>query len=164
MALTDILRDYLGTAGSTPNPNAAEHYDQAVAAAPPGVVSDGIATAMRSNQTPGFGQIVSQMFSHGTPDQRGGMLSSLLNSLNPNIAAAIGGPLGSLAGSNAPITAQQAAVVTPEQVQQAATQAEQHDPGIVDRMSEFYAQHTGLVKTLGSAALTIALARMANRR
>ena len=31
------------------------------------------------------------------------------------------------------------------------------------RLGEFYAQHPELVKTLGSAALTIALAKMANR-
>ena len=30
-----------------------------------------------------------------------------------------------------------------------------------DKMSGFYAQHPGLVKTLGSAALSIALAKMA---
>jgi hypothetical protein len=29
-------------------------------------------------------------------------------------------------------------------------------------MSDFYAQHSGLVKTLGGAALTIALAKMAD--
>jgi len=63
----------------------------------------------------------------------------------------------------APITPQQASTITPEQVQQAATHAEQHAPSIIDTMSDFYAQHAGLVKTLGSAALTIALAKMANR-
>jgi hypothetical protein len=33
---------------------------------------------------------------------------------------------------------------------------------MIDQMSAFYAQHTRLVKTLGGAALTIALAKMAN--
>ena len=42
-----------------------------------------------------------------------------------------------------------------------ATHAEQHSPGIIDKMSGFYAQHPGLIKTLGGAALTIALAKMA---
>ena len=44
-----------------------------------------------------------------------------------------------------------------------ASHAEQHNPGIVDQMSNFYAQHTGLIKTLGGAALTIALAKMAEK-
>jgi hypothetical protein len=62
-----------------------------------------------------------------------------------------------------PVSPQQASQVTPEQVQDIATHAEQHSPGIVDQLSSFYAQHTGLVQTLGSAALAIALAHMANR-
>ena len=44
-----------------------------------------------------------------------------------------------------------------------ASHAEQHNPGIIDSLSSFYAEHPGLVKTLGSAALTIALAKMAQR-
>ena len=65
-------------------------------------------------------------------------------------------------GQPAAVAAQDAAQFTPEQVQQIASHAEQHSPGIVDQMSDFYAQHSGLIKTLGGAALTIALARMAN--
>jgi hypothetical protein len=55
----------------------------------------------------------------------------------------------------------QASQLAPEQVQAIASHAEQHIPGIIDKMSGFYSQHPALVKTLGSAALTIALARMA---
>ena len=46
-------------------------------------------------------------------------------------------------------------------MQAIATHAEQHSPGIIDKLSGFYAQHPGLIKTLGSAALSIALAKMA---
>ena len=60
------------------------------------------------------------------------------------------------------MTAENAAQLTPQQVQEVASKAEQHDPTIIDKMSDFYAQHPGLVKTLGSAALTIALAKIAN--
>ena len=58
---------------------------------------------------------------------------------------------------------QQASRVTSEQVQEIATHAEQHSLGIVDKMSDFYAQHSGLAQTLDSAALAIALTHMANR-
>jgi hypothetical protein len=61
------------------------------------------------------------------------------------------------------ITPQQASEISPQQVQDLANHAEQHSPGIFDKLGEFYAQHPQLVKTLGSAALTIALAKMANR-
>jgi hypothetical protein len=66
-------------------------------------------------------------------------------------------------GGGSTVTPDQAAAVTPEQVQEVAHRAEQQQPGIVDRISDFYAQHPALVQTLGSAALTIALARMAQR-
>ena len=44
-----------------------------------------------------------------------------------------------------------------------AETAKQSDPGIMDRVGGFYAQHPELVKMLGGAALAIALGRMANR-
>jgi hypothetical protein len=47
-------------------------------------------------------------------------------------------------------------------VQQIAAHAEQRNPSIIDKMGNFYAEHPGLVRTLGSAALTIALAKIAN--
>jgi nitrous oxide reductase len=76
----------------------------------------------------------------------------------------LSGALGQAAGSaSAAVSPQQASQITPAQVQEIATHAEQHSPGIVDQLSQFYAQHTGLVQTLGSAALAIALAHMANR-
>ena len=62
----------------------------------------------------------------------------------------------------AAVTPEQASQLTPEQVQAIASHAEQHSPGIIDKMSGFYAQHPGLIKTLGSAALTIALSSMAH--
>ena len=48
----------------------------------------------------------------------------------------------------------------PEQVQQIASHAEQHDHRIVDKMSVFYAEHTTLVKTLGGAQQRAAVGRM----
>ena len=38
------------------------------------------------------------------------------------------------------------------------------NPGIVQAISRFYAQHPQLVRNLGSAALSIAMGRMARRR
>jgi hypothetical protein len=53
--------------------------------------------------------------------------------------------------------------MTPTQVQDIATQAERNDPGVLDTIGGFYADHPQLVKTLGSAALAIALAGVARR-
>jgi hypothetical protein len=61
------------------------------------------------------------------------------------------------------LTPDQASQITPEQVQILANHAEQTNPGIIDQMSSFYAEHPTLVKTVGSAALAIALAKIAER-
>ena len=46
---------------------------------------------------------------------------------------------------------------------QALMEAKAADPSIVDKVSGFYAQHTTLCKTLGGAALSICLAKVAQR-
>ena len=48
------------------------------------------------------------------------------------------------------------------QVRDVAVAAQQGEPGILDRIGNFYAEHPDLVKTLGAGALMIALARFKN--
>ena len=166
--LGGLLQQYLG--GPAASGQAVDHFGQVAQTASPDLVSQGLAAAFRSDQTPPFGQMVGQLFQQANPQQQAGMLNQLLGSLGPAALAALtssgalSGILGQGTGS-APnsVSPQQATQVTPEQVQEIAAHAEQHNPGIVDSLSNFYAQHTGLVKTLGSAALAIALAHMANR-
>jgi len=62
------------------------------------------------------------------------------------------------------ITPDQASQITPEEMTQIAQHAEQAHPGAVDAVSEFYAQHSTLIKTLGGAALAIALAKLKDRQ
>jgi hypothetical protein len=97
------------------------------------------------------------------------MLNQLISGLSPAALATLtqSGVLSGMSGqvgdaSAGAISPQQATQLTPDQVGQIADNAHQQNPGIVDRMSDFYAQHSGLVKTLGGAALTIALAKIAN--
>jgi hypothetical protein len=61
------------------------------------------------------------------------------------------------------VTADQAAAITPQQVHDAVARLHEKFPGVVDRLSTFYAQHPSVVKTLGSAALSIALAKIAEK-
>ena len=166
--LGGLLQQYLGRGADQPVANAADHYQQVAQGAAPSVVSQGLAEAFRSDQTPPFGQMVAQLFAQANPQQQAGMLSQLLNGLGPAGIAALtqAGVLGAAtapaAGTAAAVSPEQAAQFTPAQVQQIADHSQQHNPGIVDQMSDFYAQHSGLVKTLGGAALTIALAKIAN--
>jgi hypothetical protein len=165
--LNSLLQQYLGASPAQPSSTASDHYQQVAQNAPPSVVSGGLADAFRSDQTPPFADMVSKMFGQASADQKAGMLNQLISALPPGALAsilgsgALGGILGA-AGGAAPIAPQDASKLTPGQVQQIAEHAEQRNPTIIDKMSDFYAQHPGLVKTLGGAALTIALAKIAN--
>ena len=164
--LGNILQQYLG-GGASGNPGRAlDDFDQIANSAPQATMAQGVTEALRSDQTPPFPQMVGQLFGHSDPSQRAGMLNQLLSAAGPGLMAALSsGALGNLfrgSQNDTPqITPEQAATLTPEQVQQIAAQAEQHNPSVVDRVGDFYAQHPTLVKTIGGAALAIVLGRVA---
>ena len=168
MGLMDILQQYANNiAGSTPS-NAQAHFDKVSTAAPPEILGQGVADAFRSDSTPPFAEMVGQMFGQSNPQQQAGVLNQLLRSIGPGVLSALaGGIFGRMTappnGVPPQLTPQQASQVTPEQVQEIANRAEQHDPGVLDKVGGFYAEHPQLVKTLGSAALAIALAGVASR-
>ena len=155
--------------------NVTDHFDKVAQSASPDLLSQGLSAMFHSDQTPPFGQMAGQLFGQANPGQQAGMLNQILAGMGPGVLASLlngaqGGGLGAILGqltqggaAPAAITPDQASKLTPEQVQVIASHAEQHNPGIVDEMSSFYAQHTGLVKTLGGAALAIALAKMAEQ-
>ncbi len=165
-SLNDVLKNYSG--GQTQNTaNAAEHFDQVAQAAPHNVIAEGLAAAFRSDQTPAFGNLVGTLFGQSNGEQKAGILNQLLASVGPGALAQLAGNAGltRLPGTaGQPITPDQAQTVPPDVVQQLASHAEKSDPSIVDKASAFYAQHSSLVKTLGGAALTIALAKVAERQ
>ncbi|MBV9624951.1 MAG: hypothetical protein JOZ14_13335 [Acidobacteria bacterium] len=160
------MKQYTG--GATPDTaTATEHFDQVAQAAPQSLIAEGLSAAFRSQQTPAFGNLVGQLFSQSNGDQKAGILNQLIQSVGPgNLAQLPGaGMLASVLGGGArEITPQQAQNISPETVQQIAAHAEKTDPSIVDKASSFYAQHTTLVKTLGGAALSVALAKVAERQ
>lgn len=172
--LGGLLQQYLGNnAQPQYREQATDDFQQMAQHAPPEMVEQGIAEAFRSDQTPPFPQMVGELFGNSNSHQQAGMLNQLLGG-NPGLLGALGGSgiLGGLLGGllnrqndqqSVNITPEQASQLTPEQVQQLAQQAEQENPGIIDKMGSFYAAHPGLVNTIGSAALSIALAKIAQR-
>ena len=170
MSFMDILKQY-----AQPNPanaaTSATHFDQVAQSAPPEQVGKGVAAAFRSDQTPPFADMVGQLFGQSNGPQRAGVLNQLLGSLNPAMLSGLGGGvLGRLlggadtGGAAAPaVTPAQASQLTPQQVQEIAAQAEKQDPGIVDKLGSFYAQHPDVVKGLGGMALAVILGKMASR-
>ena len=161
--LTDILNRYLGATGSAGSGQLADDFSHVAQNVSPDILSKGLSAALGSSQTPAAGQMISQMFEQSTPEQRAAMLNQLASALGPSGASILGGLLGQAGGGTSTITANQASQIDPQQVQNAVTQAQQHNPGIVDSLSGFYAQHPGLVKTLGGAALAIALGKISEQ-
>ncbi len=123
-------------------------------------LADGLAAAFRSDQTPPFSHMVSQLFGESTGQQKAGLLNSLF-AIAPQATQVLGMMRG---GGPAQITPEQAERVSPESVQKLAAQAEGHDPSIVDTVSRFYAQHPGVVKTLGLGALTLLTSKFVHGR
>jgi len=173
--LGSLLQQYIGGAAA-PADQVENHFDQAAQNASGGLLSAGLAAAFRSDQTPAFGQMAGQLFGQSNPNQQAGMLNTILAGMGPAVLGALlnkggasgglGGLLGQLTGGGATpqLTPAQASTLKREQVQVIASHAEQSNPGIIDELSGFYAEHPTLVKTLGSAALSIALAKMAEHQ
>jgi hypothetical protein len=162
----DLLKQY-GIGGSSNPTNATEHFDTVAKAASPDMIADGLAAVFRSNQTPAFGNLVSNLFSQSNGEQKAGLLNQLMSSISPEMLSQLAGSgvlAGLLKGGGGEITPAQAQAVSPDVVQQLASHAETADPSIIDKASSFFAQHPTLIKTLGGAALSIALAKVAERQ
>jgi hypothetical protein len=186
--LGNLLQQYMGGAQGANTTRAEEDFDRVAQEAPREAVAQGVTQAFRSDQTPPFPQMVGQMFGQSNPNQQAGMLNQLIAAAGPSLIGMLagrggagglgglggGGGLGGLGGmlggllngggngQQPQITPEQASQLSPEQVQEIAKKAEQENPGVVDRMGDFYAQHPNVVKGLGGAALAIALAHMAS--
>lgn len=164
----NLLKQYTsGGAAAAPAPDVHAHFDQVAEAAPASALAEGLSAAFKSDQTPAFGQMLSTMFNNSSGEQKAGIINQILSSVPPGTltsllsGAGLAGILGQAGGGTPQLTPEQAQKISPEVVQQMATQAHSADPSIVDTVSNFYAQHSTLIKTLGGTALTIALAKVA---
>ena len=158
MGLLDILQQVVGGSMGASD----QHFDQVAQQATPDLLGRGLAEAFRSDQTPPFGQMVGQLFGQSNSNQQAGVLNQLLASIGPMALSGLaGGALSKFLQPGATqLSPTQAASLSPEQVQQIAAHAQQQSPGIVDQVGRFYADHPTLVKTVGGAALAIAMSKM----
>ncbi len=179
--LGPLLQQYTSSQSAQPPANVEDHFDQVAQSAPASEVAEGLAAAFRSGQTPPFAQMASQLFGNSGGTQQASVLNALLGAVGPAALSQIGSgkggsiltsllgggaasALGSVFGGDANLSPEQASQVSPEIVKQLADHAEKTDPSIVDRLSQIYSEHPDLIKTLGGAALTIALAKVAQRQ
>lgn len=156
-----LLQQYTGS-----NANAQDtenHFDQVSNAVPSSALGGALADMFRSSDTPPFAQLAAQMFGNANGAQKATVLNELLAAAGPALPGILANAgLGNLLGGG-PVSAADAEQVPTEVVQQVAQHVEQHDPSIVDRLGAIYSEHPTLIKTLGSAALAVTLAKLANR-
>jgi hypothetical protein len=160
-AVSSILQKYTNADPSQPSQDAHQHFDAVAQAVPQNVLAQGIAAAFNSDQTPAFGQMVASLFNQSSPEQKAGMLSQLLASAGPGVTSLLASKgLSGLVNSSGQVSAQAASQVSPDVIADVAAHAQKQNPSVVDTVSGFYAQHPTLVKTLGAAALSIAMAKI----
>ena len=160
-AIGGILEKYTNADPSQASQDVHQHFDAVAQAAPQSSLAQGLAAAFNSDQTPAFGQMVSNLFNQSSPDQKAGMLNQLLASAGPAVTALLASKgLSGLVNSSGQVNSQAASQVSPDVIAEVAAHAQAHNPSVVDTVSGFYAQHPTLVKSLGAAALSIAMARM----
>lgn len=156
MGLMDMLTQAMGGGSG------AQQFDQVAQNAPNDVLAKGLSAAFASDQTPAIGNMVGQLFGQSNGAQQAGMLNQLLGALGPGVMAGLaGGVLGRvMSPGQTQITPQQASQLTPQQVQDVVNHANDVHPGVADQLGQFYAQHRGLINTLGGIAATVAMAKM----
>ena len=157
MGLLDVLNQLTSAGGVSE-----QHFDQAAQAAPLDVLGSALAGAFRSDETPPIGNMVGQLFGNSNAQQQAGLINQILAAVGPAAAASLaGGVLGRILSPGASkVTADQASQLTPDEVQDVVTHAHTANPDLAEQLGNFYAQHSGLIKTLGSAALLVAMTKM----
>lgn len=132
--------------------------------AAPQSLAGALSSAFRSDQTPAFPSMLSNLFSNSDGQQRAGLLNQLLGVAGPSLlGSAVSGPLANLLKGGSTVTPEQAAQVSPEVVQHLAEHAEKTNPSIIDQVSGFYSQHPRVVQALGAGALAIIMSHMSKK-
>jgi hypothetical protein len=163
----DLLKQYSAN-NATPGaaPAVEQHFDQVAQAVPSSTLAGGLAEAFRSSQTAPLSANGRAAVRQRKTQQQAGMLNGLIATLGPAVIAKFDGgapnsPLAALLQSGS-VTPAQVASVSPAEVQTLTAHAHQ-DPSIIDRVSAIYAEHPTLIKSLGAAALTIAMKKIADQ-
>src|SRR5262244_751068 len=124
MALFNDLRAMLNqyVSGGAPSGDTAAHFQQVAQSVDRGTLAQGIAAAMRSDDTPPFSQLVSQLFASGSGEQKLAMLSTLFASVPPDVRTQLS---SMFPGLGEPVTSPTSAqAVSPDAVQQLAEHAQ----------------------------------------
>jgi hypothetical protein len=164
-SIMNLLQHYSGATPQNVPASVQEDFNQVAQGVSTDHLAGGLSDAFRSDQTPPFENMVASLFGTSNGEQKAGILNRLLGALGPSaLSSGLLGGLSQYLGSGKTITPQEAERVEPEAVQELAKHAQRQDPSIVDRASNFYAQHPTLVQGLGAGALALIMSHISNRR
>jgi hypothetical protein len=168
--VTDILDRYgSGDPNNVPGSVDAD-FDRFSRIAPSSSVSEGLAEAFRSRQTPPFASMLSQLFGRSPSNQKTNVLNTLIATLGPALVSQLlakhgaNGAAQELQADGTRISSEVVEQIPVNSIEEVAAEAEKRDPSIVERVSKFYAEQPALIKTLGGLALTVAMAKVAQRQ
>jgi hypothetical protein len=160
-----LLQQYTGQNANTAD--AENHFDQVTNAVPTSTLGGALADMFRSQDTPPFAQLAGQLFGNANGAQKASVLNELIAAAGPSLPSILGGlglgSLGSHLAAGGAVTPEAAEQIPPEAVEKMAAHVEQQQPSIVDKLGSVYSEHPTLIKTLGSAALAVTMAKIANR-
>jgi hypothetical protein len=110
------------------------------------------------------------LFGRSNSAQKTNVLNTLIATLGPALVSQLLAKHGShdaakeVEAGAARIPSAVAEQIPEKSIEAVAAEAEKRDPSIVDRVSKFYADQPALIKTLGGLALTVAMAKVAQRQ
>ena len=168
--VSDIVNKY-GASRSDSVPDSVDaDFDRLSQLAPSAQVSEGLAEAFRSRQTPPFASMLSQLFERSPSNQKSNVLNTLIATLGPALVSQLlakhgaGRAATELQAGGGQVSPEVAEQISSTSIEAIAAEAEKKDPSIIDRISKFYADQPALIKTLGGLALTVAMAKVAQRQ
>lgn len=161
MGLLDALSQIANAISQNSQPQQS-HVDEIVRDAPRDTVREGLREAFDAGDTPSMGEQVGQMFGQSSNQQQAGLINQVIQALGPAAAAALaGGVLQKVMKPGEPqVDADAVAQLSPTEVTQVVNEAQQQQPELSQRLSEFYADNSGLIKALGGVALLAAAIKM----
>ena len=173
MGLLDVLNQYQHRQNPPP-PHVFDDFDRVAREADPEDIGYGLEEAFNDDDTPPFEEMVGQLYDRSDDDTRAGLLNEIVNSLGGGQAvatAAGGGLLGGVLGDlmrrrqgRQTLGPRDARNIPASDIQAAAREAKLQNPGVVQKISRFYARNPQMVQVLGQAALSILMSGMARRR
>ena len=159
MGLLDALSQIANAISQNSQPQQS-HVDEIVRDAPRDTVREGLREAFDAGDTPSMGEQVGQMFGQSSNQQQAGLINQVIQALGPAAALAGGVLQKVMKPGEQQVDADAVAQLSPTEVTQVVNEAQQQQPELSQRLSEFYADNSGLIKALGGVALLAAAIKM----